>query len=82
ATLPPEKLHGWDLMDQDGGVPRTRKMLSWSMHCHTKEPEFEVNDHAIKTVHLKKKGGDTYKVVDPNHLTDEQACNAYKRCLQ
>lgn len=70
-TLPPEMLHGWALMDEYGGVPRTRKMISWNMHCHSEDLEFEVNHHGIETIYFNKKGGETYKVVYPNHLKDE-----------
>ncbi|KAH9293784.1 hypothetical protein KI387_041013, partial [Taxus chinensis] len=72
STLPNEKLYAWEMMDKNGGVPCTRKMLSWNLHNHAEELDFKVSNHSIGVITLKNELGKKYKAVDPNHLIDEQ----------
>lgn len=72
-----EKFPAWELLELEG-VSRKNKMIIWNIHFHAEELEFEVNYRVIETMILQKNPEQNYKAIDPNHLTNEQVCNALK----
>lgn len=63
-------------MDEDMVTVHTRKQLSWSMHTHMDEPNFDVYKESCVLRRLKKPPQARHMTVKPTIMLDEQVSNA------
>ncbi|KAH9315058.1 hypothetical protein KI387_023685, partial [Taxus chinensis] len=59
-------------MDEDKVTLRTRKQLSWSMHTHMDEPDFDVGEESCASRWLKKAPEMCHMTIKPTMMSDEQ----------
>ncbi|KAH9299696.1 hypothetical protein KI387_031378, partial [Taxus chinensis] len=72
SMIAQKDLFSWELMDEDMVTMHTRKKLSWSIHTHMDEPEFDVCEESCVSRQLKKAHQARHMTVKPTVMSDEQ----------
>ncbi|KAH9304344.1 hypothetical protein KI387_008748, partial [Taxus chinensis] len=72
STVTQKELYSWELMDEDMATMHTRKKLSWLMHSHMDEPDFDVCEDSCVSRRLNKTPQERHITVKPTIMLDEQ----------